>query len=160
MKTKIILGFIGLITLTFGFAFVQESKSEKTKILDTVFMSDRIKITIPHHGGYAATNLGNAVMEIKRHSTDSLFSVLYKDAIDRRKLAFTIDDKEYAKLKSIFIKLIAIHQSSKSLSGDCLTIDKNYILKSKDNELIIKPDKASKDFDCLDQWIYSKELNN
>lgn len=153
----------GLIILGLGLlAFAQHLDNHDKMIekLEHIFSSDRIKITIPHHGGYAAAHFGDAVLEIKRHSKDSLFSVLYKDAIDKRKLAFLINKKEYQSLKQQFIKLISIHNTNKSLSGDCLTIDKNYLLRSKQDVLIIKPDKNADDFDCLDHWIYSKELNN
>ncbi|MCU4174845.1 hypothetical protein [Carboxylicivirga sp. N1Y90] len=138
----------------------QDKANECPAILDSIFGRPCIKIGIPHHGGFTASNLGKAIMEIEHLKSDSSFHVHYKDAIDRRQLDFIIDEKEYQKLKSIFIKLLAIHQANKSLSGDCYIIDKNYILKTKNEVLIIKPDKNSQDFDCLDEWIYAIELKN
>ncbi|WP_289054707.1 hypothetical protein [uncultured Carboxylicivirga sp.] len=154
--------FMCLIVLLVLASFVsyQQSSIPLEEQLDAIFECDRFKVTIPHHGGYAASIFGKGILRLQRQKSDSTYLVCYKDAIDKRKLEFTIDEKEYCKFKDLFLRLIDIHNPSKKLSGNCLTIDHNYILEATKHTLVIKPDKGQTESNCLINWIYNKELNN
>lgn len=143
-----------------GFVYHQHSSEKMINQLDAIFACDQFKVTIPHHGGYAATTFGKGILRIHLQTKDSTYQLRYKDAIDRRKLEFIIDKEEYCQLKNLFAKLIEIHNPTKKLSGNCLTIDHNYILETNHQKLVIKPDKDLSESNCLMNWLYSKELNN
>lgn len=160
MKNKSLIAILTTPIILIVYSLCMNSQTSKEKLLDAIFAAEQIEITIPHHGGYTASKLGKARLEIKRLKNDTTFALIYKDVIDRRQLIMNINKNEYDNLKNLFLKLIIIHRNNKILSGDCLTIDKNYILKTKDDELLIKPDKNSENFNCIDQWIYNLELKN
>lgn len=159
LRTNYIKCLVVFVTLTSFVSFQQSSTSLKEQ-LDAIFECDRFKVSIPHHGGYAASVFGKGVLRLQRQKSDSTYRVCYKDAIDKRKLEFIIDEKEFASFKGLFLKLIDIHNPAKKLSGNCLTIDHNYILEAPGQTLVIKPDKGLSDSNCLLNWIYQKELNN
>ncbi|MBS2212302.1 hypothetical protein KEM09_12875 [Carboxylicivirga mesophila] len=138
----------------------QSAFSQMTDQLASIFESGHVKVTIPHHGGYAATTFGKSVLRIQRQKNDSTYQLKYKDAIDRRKLELIINQQEYDTLKSLFVKLIEIHNPDKKLSGNCMDIDHNFILESSNQTLVIKPEKLLPVHNCVMNWLYSKELNN
>lgn len=161
MKLKIFKYYFIILTFIIsGFGLYQDSTTTMLTKLDQIFDADHIKVTIPHHGGYAASFIGNGIMKINLQKKDSTYLIKYKDAIDRRQLEFTIDKNEYKKLKELFIQLIEIHNPHKKLSGNCLSIDQNFILQSSQQSLTIKPEQGWPESDCLINWIYGKELKN
>nr|WP_321411859.1 hypothetical protein [uncultured Carboxylicivirga sp.] len=160
MKWKAINYFITLTALiSWGFCLIQNSSSSMQQKLDAIFISDKITITIEHHGGFTASNLGKSTLLIHKVKNDSTYSVSYKDAIDRKKLAYTINPTELKELKDLLSELILQHDPNKKLSGDCLTIDKNYKLQSPDESLIIKPAKNYCNSYCVINWIYQHDLS-
>ncbi|MCU4162811.1 hypothetical protein [Carboxylicivirga caseinilyticus] len=159
MKWKAINYFITLTALiSWGFCLIQNSSSGMKQKLDAIFTSDRITIIIEHHGGYTASYLGKSTLLIRKVNNDTTYSVSYKDAIDRKKLAYTINTTELQELKDLVSELIDHHDPNKKLSGDCLTIDKNYQLQSPDESLTIKPAKNYCNSYCVINWIYQHDL--
>ncbi|MBR8535493.1 hypothetical protein KDU71_07975 [Carboxylicivirga sediminis] len=161
MKSLRIIYLLALLLVVLvGFVHQQPTSSQMTDQLATIFESGHVRVTIPHHGGYAANTFGKSILRIQRQKNDSTYQLKYKDAIDRRKLELIINQQEYDTLKSLFVKLIGIHNPAKKLSGNCLEIDHNFIIESSNQTLVIKPEKLLPEHNCVMNWLYSKELNN
>ncbi len=127
--------------------------------LNKILNSDKIEITIINHGGYGASEIGRNKLILEKDKNTSDYIAKYDDKLNLKKSKFKINQREMESLKGVFLDLISIHQPNKKLNGDCVVIDKNFVLKSRGNSMIIQPMNNSMESYKFDNWISKSTID-
>lgn len=156
-KTIAIIGFIMLT----GFATAKLVTDLPTNenSLNKILNSDKIEITIINHGGYGASEIGRNKLILEKDKNASDYLAKYDDKLNLNTSKFKVNHMEMESLKNVFLELISIHQANKKLNGDCVVIDKNFVLTSKGNTMVIQPMNISLESYKFDNWIHKSTID-